>query len=194
MNIILVRSNDELLRRLKDKKITYLLIYKEGSEKSDCAMKAIRETKADISDVQMLAANVAEVKDIHTHYNVTSAPTLVEFRDTNMVNQVKGCHSTEFFKGLIDKVAWEVESADKPQKRVTVYSTPTCPWCDTLKNYLRKHRIRFSDVDVSRDTSALQEMKSKSGQQGVPQTDIEGDMIIGFDQSRINRLLEIKSN
>jgi len=35
-------------------------------------------------------------------------------------------------------------------------------------------------------------MVRKSGQQGVPQTEINGQMIVGFDRSRINQLLEIK--
>jgi len=82
-------------------------------------------------------------------------------------------------------------NGDSPQKNVTVYSTPTCTWCNTLKGYLRKNHIRFRDVDVSRDQRMAEELVRKSGQQGVPQTEIDGQIIVGFDKQRINTLLGI---
>ena len=63
-----------------------------------------------------------------------------------------------------------------------------------MKNYLRKHGIRYSEIDVASDQNAAQNMVSKSGQQGVPQTEVNGEMVIGFDQAKLNRLLEIQSN
>jgi glutaredoxin-like YruB-family protein len=77
---------------------------------------------------------------------------------------------------------------------VTVYSTPSCSWCTTLKSYFKQNNIRFKDIDVSKDTRAAEEMVRKSGQQGVPQTDINGTMIVGFDKNRINQLLDIKAH
>ena len=74
---------------------------------------------------------------------------------------------------------------------MTVYSTPTCSWCTTLKTHLKKNGIRYSDVDVSKDQNAAEAMRKRSGQQGVPQTDIGGEMIVGFDKNRINTLLGI---
>ena len=82
---------------------------------------------------------------------------------------------------------------EKPQKNVTVYTTPTCTWCGTIKTYLRKNGIRFREVDVSVDQAAAEAMVRKSGQQGVPQTDIEGQIVVGFDKAKINRLLGIVS-
>ena len=49
-------------------------------------------------------------------------------------------------------------------KRVIVFSTPTCSWCKKVKSYLRENKIRFKDVDVSRDAKAAQDMMRKSGQ------------------------------
>ena len=83
-------------------------------------------------------------------------------------------------------------SEGEPQKSVTVYSTPTCSWCNTLKSHLRKHRVYFTDVDVSADPSLAEELVRKSGQQGVPQTEIDGEIIVGFDKKRINSLLGIQ--
>jgi glutaredoxin-like YruB-family protein len=85
------------------------------------------------------------------------------------------------------------QSADeKPAKNVTVFTTPTCSWCTTLKRHLDAHQIRYREVDVSKDQKAAEAMVRRSGQQGVPQTDINGQMIVGFDRERINRLLDIR--
>ncbi|MCA9733595.1 MAG: hypothetical protein H6696_02915 [Deferribacteres bacterium] len=75
--------------------------------------------------------------------------------------------------------------------RVVVYSTPTCPACNNAKAHFRRKGVRFRDVDVSRDQSAADAMVSRSGQMGVPQIDINGQLIVGFDQARIDRLLNI---
>ncbi len=68
---------------------------------------------------------------------------------------------------------------------IKVYSTPTCPYCIRAKNYLKEHNIPFENIDVSSDEKGLAEMIKISGQMGVPVILIDGDMIIGFDQTRI---------
>jgi glutaredoxin-like YruB-family protein len=78
-------------------------------------------------------------------------------------------------------------------KRVIVFSTPTCSWCRKLKSYLKKNRISFKNIDVSRDAKAARDMMRKSGQQGVPQLWINNRPIVGFDKQKINRELEIKN-
>jgi glutaredoxin 3 len=72
---------------------------------------------------------------------------------------------------------------------VTVYSTPTCSWCVTAKDHLRTHGIAFEDVDVAADMERAREMVEKSGQYGVPVIDIDGEIIVGFDRTRIDSLL-----
>ena len=74
---------------------------------------------------------------------------------------------------------------------VKVYSTPTCHFCLQLKEWLNKHKIEFENVDVSTDQKASQEMMEKSGQMGVPVTDIDGEIIIGFDKGRIAGKLNV---
>ncbi|MDD2480599.1 MAG: glutaredoxin domain-containing protein [Lutispora sp.] len=73
--------------------------------------------------------------------------------------------------------------------KVTVYSTPTCPWCHKVKDYLEYKEVRFKDVNVAADRLGAMEMIRKSGQSGVPVVDINGNMVIGFDQPKIDRLL-----
>jgi len=75
---------------------------------------------------------------------------------------------------------------------IKVYSTPTCPYCVTLKNFLKEHNIQFEDIDVSQNEIAQKEMIENSGQYGVPVVDIDGQIIIGFDQDKIKKLLKIE--
>ena len=72
---------------------------------------------------------------------------------------------------------------------VTVYTSPTCSWCEAVKDYLRAREIDFEEVDVSEDSDRAQELVEKSGQYGVPVVDIDGEMVVGFDRPRIDALL-----
>ncbi len=72
---------------------------------------------------------------------------------------------------------------------VKVYSTSSCPWCTVAKNYLASKNVKFEDVDVNRNREAAMEMVRKSGQRGVPVLEINGDIIIGFDQMAIDNAL-----
>jgi len=74
-------------------------------------------------------------------------------------------------------------------KKVMVYSTPTCPWCKKTKEYLNSKGIEYENLDVGGNQEAAQEMIKKSGQMGVPVLDIEGKIIIGFDQKAIDEAL-----
>ncbi|MCC6792248.1 MAG: PDZ domain-containing protein [Thermomicrobiales bacterium] len=73
---------------------------------------------------------------------------------------------------------------------VTVYTTKTCPWCDRAKEYLRANNVTFDEKDVSSDRAAAMEMIRRSGQQGVPVITTEDEVILGFDQVRLARLVE----
>ncbi len=76
--------------------------------------------------------------------------------------------------------------------KVTIYSTPTCPYCDMAKRYLKENKVEYKEIDVSKDTKAATEMVEKSGQMGVPVLDINGDIIVGFDRDAIKRALKLK--
>lgn len=74
-------------------------------------------------------------------------------------------------------------------KKVTVYSTPTCPYCVRVKQFLKDNNIEFEDIDVSANPEVGQKVIEKSGQMGVPVLDIEGQIIVGFDKGAINSAL-----
>jgi glutaredoxin-like YruB-family protein len=190
-----ISSHDEMLQFLKDGKKNYVLLYKKGTEASDCSYKNVAEALDNVKDIQVAAADVSVVRDIHGKYSITSAPTLMVFDGKNFVKTIKGCNENNYYKGLFEDALFTAKSPagdEKPQKRVTVYSTPTCTWCNALKTHLKTNGIRFTDVDVSKDQKAAEAMVRKSGQQGVPQTDINGQIIVGFDKPKINTLLGIQ--
>ncbi len=77
------------------------------------------------------------------------------------------------------------------RKKVIVYSTKTCPWCKRAKEFLAENKVEFEDIDVSSDQKASEEMVEKSGQMGVPVLDIDGTIIVGFDQEKIKQTLKL---
>ncbi len=74
-------------------------------------------------------------------------------------------------------------------EKVTVYSTPTCPYCIRVKQFLKENNIEFEDIDVGTNQEKAQEMIQKSNQMGVPVVDIDGEIITGFDKEKINKAL-----
>jgi glutaredoxin-like YruB-family protein len=190
-----IHSHEALLEGLKNSEKAYLLLYKAGSEQSECALKNLQNAKQPGENIEIFIADVNEVKDIHPNYSVTTVPAMLEFEKGQLLNILKGCHQPDFYTAVFENALYAAKvaaNAEKPQKRVTVYTTPTCSWCTTLKTHLKKHGIRYTEIDVSKDEQAAREMQRKSGQMGVPQTDISGEMIVGFDKGRIDRLLEIR--
>ena len=74
--------------------------------------------------------------------------------------------------------------------KVIVYSTPTCPYCIRVKQFLKDKGVSFEDINVGIDEEKAQEMVKKSGQMGVPVIEIGETIIVGFDQEKINAALE----
>lgn len=77
-------------------------------------------------------------------------------------------------------------------KKVIIYSTPTCIYCRLLKDWLKEKNIVFTEYDLSADTQKSQEVIEKTGQMGVPVIEIDDEIVIGFDKKRLSELLGIK--
>jgi len=194
MDIKNIQSYSNLLDELKISEKSFLLLYKSGSEQSDCALGNINNLEIGVNEINFLGADVAAVRDIHENYQINSVPALLEFENDKLLKIVKGCHEPGFFKSLFENSLYSAININdkKKSKRVIVYTTPTCPHCTTIKNYLKDNRITFRDIDVSKDQNMAQQMVKKSGQQGVPQIEINGRIVVGFNKPKIDELLEIK--
>jgi glutaredoxin-like YruB-family protein len=77
------------------------------------------------------------------------------------------------------------------QKKVTVFSTPSCMYCNMLKAYFDEKGIIYEAIDVSENQEKAKYITEKTGQLGVPVTEIDGTFVIGFDQPKIAELLNI---
>ncbi len=88
---------------------------------------------------------------------------------------------------VTSKITIKKENTDL--KKVFVYSTPTCPWCNIAKEYLKEKKVNYTEKNVAIDMKAREEMVQKTGQLGVPVIDINGNMVIGFDKMKIDQLL-----
>jgi glutaredoxin 3 len=74
-------------------------------------------------------------------------------------------------------------------EEITVYTTPTCPWCSKVKEYLNGKGVNYREVDVATDFKAAQKMMETTGQRSVPVIAKGSDYIVGFDRERIDSML-----
>ncbi len=74
-------------------------------------------------------------------------------------------------------------------KKVVIYSTPTCPYCKRAKEYLSRKGIPYVEHNVAADKEKAKEMIQKSGQMSVPVIIIDGEIIVGFNQTKLDELL-----
>jgi len=75
--------------------------------------------------------------------------------------------------------------------KVVIYTTPECVYCKMTKEFFRQNNISYEEKDVSVDDKAREEMIEKSGQLGAPVIDIDGRIIVGFDEAAIKELLKL---
>ena len=76
--------------------------------------------------------------------------------------------------------------------KVTIYSAEWCPWCQKAKQFLQEHNVEFEEKDVERNPKAVNEMIHKSGQTGIPVIDVEGNIVVGYDEEKLRKLLKIE--
>ena len=72
---------------------------------------------------------------------------------------------------------------------IKIYTTQTCPYCVMAKNYFQEKGVQYEEAKVSVDEKAREEMINKSHQMGVPEIDINGAIIVGFNRSEIDKAL-----
>lgn len=76
--------------------------------------------------------------------------------------------------------------------KITIYTTPTCIYCKMAKEFLSKNNVAYEEKDVASDLQAREEMVAKSHQLGVPVIDIDGEIVVGFNEEAIKEILKIE--
>ena len=76
-------------------------------------------------------------------------------------------------------------------KTVTIYSTPTCHFCEMSKEFFKENGVNYTEYNVASDLEKRQEMIQKSGQMGVPVITVGDELIVGFDKEKLSSLLGV---
>ncbi len=100
--MVQINSYTELISELEGKEKAWLLLYKKGSERSDCAYLHINGAIFTLKNINIYAADINTVKDIHPHFKIDSVPALLEFENGSVRNIVKGCHDNLNYKVLFE--------------------------------------------------------------------------------------------
>jgi glutaredoxin len=82
--------------------------------------------------------------------------------------------------------------SDTTTPDITIYSTSWCAFCHTEMQWLDKLGIPYVTKDVEADKEAYAELMAKNGgnYQGVPVTDIKGEIILGFDRPKLTAAIK----
>ena len=76
--------------------------------------------------------------------------------------------------------------------KVKRYTNSSCPYCSKAKNFLKEHGVKFKEINLSKYPSAAKELKEKTGQTGVPVILVGSHRIVGFDESKLRKVLKVK--
>lgn len=77
-------------------------------------------------------------------------------------------------------------------KKVTIYTAPGCTYCKAAKAFFKEHKVSFTEKDVSKSEKNANEAEKKSGQRVTPIIDVGGTIIVGFDEAKLKKALNIK--
>jgi len=146
-------------------------------------------------DQPAVLVDVGRVKGAHKDLGVSTVPTVLLVKGHKVLQKVVGAQTDEYYERAllapspVHRHPAGDQEESRPKHRVVLYVGASCPWCSRARSYLRRQGIQFREVDVSRNASESARLSSRSGNQGVPQLDIDGHWIIGFDRPKINTLL-----
>ena len=138
--------------------------------------------------IKFIRVNVDQNHELAGMFGVMSIPSVILFKDGRRVTQQIGVSQKSDYENLIEE-AIKFDPKAKRKQEIIVFSAPGCPYCQMAKAYLKERDIPFRDVDVSRDRAMAMKMVGRSGQTGVPQLWINGEVIIGFNRPLIDQLL-----
>ena len=74
-------------------------------------------------------------------------------------------------------------------KKIIVYTLPYCGHCKALKAFLSRKNIEFEDINVDENNEAAEEIIARTGQNEFPVIDIDGELVIGFDEKEMEEKL-----
>ena len=190
-----IKDSEQLQGVQKQRKDLLLLAF--WGDFSEAAKRALAELKTfaqEYPSVPVWIIDVGKLPGIHRQFKVDRVPTVVAVEKGRATKSVEGVQSARFYAlHLAGAAVSRTHEAGRRQvPRVTVYSGPGCPACGHAKAYLRRHGIAFRDVDIAQDPRAAETISRRSGRMAVPQIDVNGRLIVGFNRETLDRLLGIE--
>jgi glutaredoxin-like YruB-family protein len=175
----------------KHKDFLMLLFYAAFSSTAKRALTELEQFSKENKKVPVYVIDVEKVRGIHKQFGVENVPTVVAVKKGKVSWQIEGVESAQLYARILSETNSLPSKSGKKaiSHTVIVYSGAGCPACGAAKSYLRRRGIRFREIDVSRDQHAAQRLVQRSGQMAVPQIYINGHLIVGFDQAKIDQLL-----
>jgi glutaredoxin 3 len=76
-------------------------------------------------------------------------------------------------------------------KKVSIYTTPTCVYCKSAKEFFKEHNVPYNEYNVAADAEKRQEMIEMTGHMGVPVIMVDDQVIIGFDKPKLAQALGV---
>jgi glutaredoxin-like YruB-family protein len=187
-------KDHEHLTQVQDKHKEFLIVlfYAQFSSAAKRALAELEQFSKDNKQVAVYGIDVERVKGVHKQFAVENVPTVVALRKGKVAQRLEGVESAQFYARMLSGAhpsAYKTGKGGPASHRVIVYSGPGCPACGTAKAYLRRRGVHFREIDIARDQHAAQSLVRRSGQMAVPQIDIDGRLVVGFDQATIDRML-----
>jgi glutaredoxin-like YruB-family protein len=175
----------------KHKEFLIVLFYGSFSSASKRALVELEQFSKEDGKTPVYGIDVEKVKGVHKQFGVERVPTVVALRRGKVTHRLEGVESAGFYARVLSGARPSHHKTGKgtAPRRVIVYSGPGCPACGSAKAYLRRQGISFREVDIARDQNAAQSLVRRSGQMAVPQIDIDGHLIVGFDRAEIDRII-----
>ena len=172
-----------------------LAFYGSFSGAAQRALKEWEEFCRSNEDVPLYVVDVQKVRGLHKEFGVTRVPTVLTVEKGKTTRAVEGVQSARFYGVHLGGAAPSAQpTAERRQvRRVTVYSGRGCPACGQVKTYLRAHGISFGEVDISTRPEEAEKLRRRSGYMAVPQTEINGRLVVGFDPAKLAPLLGIQA-
>ena len=93
-------------------------------------------------------------------------------------------------KPAYEEILKKAHLAKEPQGDVVMYCTPWCEDCPNVRQYFNQHNIPYLEIDISRDRGAAERVRKwTGGEETTPVLKINGQVIITFDQEKIEKAL-----
>ena len=175
----------------KNKKFFVLVFYGAFSSSAKRALNELSQFERENEKIPIYIIDVEKVKGVHKQFGVQNVPTVLALENGKVTRRIEGLQSAKLYTRILlgAHPSSRGKSKGTTPHRVIVYTGSGCPACAAAKAYLRGKGIVFREVDIARDRHAAQRLVQRSGQMAVPQIDIDGHLVVGFDQVKIDKLL-----